>query len=61
MRYELMTNAENIKKLKDARDKCAEVFEKEAKDEVFDNGNLDNIHKAICHIQVAIKEIEARG
>jgi len=56
-----MTNGDNIEKLKVARDKCAEVFEKEAKDDIFDNGNLDSIHKAICNIQVAIKEIESRG
>ena len=50
----------NLVKLKDARDKCAEVFEAEATDDLHDNGNLDNIHQAVIHIENAIQIIERR-
>ncbi|GAF89331.1 unnamed protein product [marine sediment metagenome] len=50
----------NLEKLKDARDKIAEVYEAEAKDEHHDNGNLTTMNDAILHIESAIDTLEKR-
>lgn len=50
----------NIEKLKLARDKLADVYEDEVRDEVFDNGNLDNINNAVKFVEMAIRELNRR-
>ena len=49
-----MSNAE-CDKLKDARDKIAEVYETKVTTDGYDNGTLDNMHEAIKHLEIAIK------
>jgi len=56
-----MPNEETIKLLKESRDNMAKAFQKEASDDILDNGNLEHIYKAIINVETAIKEIEARG
>ncbi len=42
---------DNINTLKNCRDKVAEVFESEVKDEHKDNGNLDSMTKIIKDLE----------
>ena len=51
----------DIAQLKKARDDLANVFKSQAIDELHDNGNLENIHKAILNVENAILELERRG
>jgi len=51
----------SIDKLRDARDKSAEVYEAEVQDEVFDNGLLDTLNSAIKSLELAIKLLEKRS
>ena len=55
-----MNVQDNIDKLKDARNKLAEVYESEVMDEVYDNGNLTTMNQAIISIEQAIKNLEKR-
>ena len=56
-----MGREEDIIKLKDARDKIAEVYESQAIDDAPDDGNLTSLNSAILTINNAIKKIEALG
>jgi len=49
---------ENKDKLKDARDKCAEVYEKFVTDDGFDNGKLDHLNEAIKHVEIVIANLD---
>ena len=55
-----MVNNANIQKLEKARDDLAQVYKDEATDDVPDNGNLINIHKAILSIECAIQCLKKR-
>ena len=48
---------ESIVKCKEARDKMAEAFELEVKDDVYDNGILDLMSKSIQSIEIIIKTL----
>ncbi len=52
-----MGNQEDIQKLKDARDKIAEVYKKQATDNQPDDGNLTTLNGAILTLNAAIKNI----
>lgn len=56
-----MGREEDILKLKDARNKIAEVYEAQATDDVADNGNLTSLNSAILTMNEAIKKIEKLG
>ena len=56
-----MTNEEDVAKLKDARNKVAEVYESQVKDEVADNGNLTNLNNAILTINEVIIVVKKNG
>ena len=47
----------SIAKLKTARDKLAEVYESEVKDDKPDNGNLSIINNAILSIEDCLKNM----
>ena len=61
LRGHKMTREDDIEKLKDARNKVAEVYESQATDEVADNGNLTSLNSAILTLNEAIKKIEKLG
>ena len=50
----------SIDKVKNARDKLAEAFENEVKDDVYDNGLLTLIAKACQDIEIIIKTLIER-
>lgn len=54
-----MTNI-NIGRLEAAKDKLAMVYEKEARDEVYDNGNLSSINQAILEVEDALRVLKKR-
>ena len=56
-----MATEEDIQKLKDARDKIAEVYESQATDDLTDNGNLTKLNNAILSVNESIKEIQSQG
>lgn len=56
-----MTREEDIQKLKDARDKVAEVYETQATDDAEDDGNLTSLNNAILTLNEAVKKIEKLG
>lgn len=56
-----MTNEEDITKLKDARNKIAEVYESQAIDDAPDNGNLTSLNNAILTLNESIKKIKKLG
>ena len=57
-----MTQASNdIEQLKKALKDLANVYKSQAMDELHDNGNLENIHKAIINVENAILELERRN
>ncbi|KKN09277.1 hypothetical protein LCGC14_1048310 [marine sediment metagenome] len=56
-----MTREEDIQKLKDARNKIAEVYEAQAIDEAPDDGNLTSLNNAILTLNESIKKIIALG
>lgn len=45
---------EELDKLKDARDKLAEVYESQATDDLPDNGNLNHLHNGLINVNNAI-------
>ena len=55
-----MTTAEDILKVKDARDKMGEVFESQVKDDIFDNGLLDLITNCTKNIETLIQKLKER-
>ena len=55
-----MTSRENIDKLKDARDKIAEVYESEVQDDIHDNGNLTLMNNAIMFTEDSIQKLKSR-
>ena len=56
-----MTRDEDIEKLKDARNKVAEVYKSQATDDADDNGNLTALNSALLMLNEAIKKIIALG
>lgn len=56
-----MTREEDILKLKDARNKVAEVYEAQAIDEAKDDGNLTSLNNAILTLNESIEKIEKLG
>jgi len=56
-----MGNEEDIKKLKDARDKVAEVYKSQATDDAKDNGNLTHLNNSILTLNETIIKIEKLG
>ena len=61
LRGHKMGNEEDINKLKDARNKIAEVYESQATDDAKDNGNLTHLNNSILTLNDAIKKIEKLG
>jgi len=56
-----LTQASNdLEQLKKVRNDLANVYKTQACDEMHDNGNLENIHQAIIHVENAILELERR-
>ncbi len=56
-----MGHDEDITKLKDARDKIAEVYETQATDDASDNGNLTSLNNAVLTLNEAIEKIKKLG
>ncbi len=56
-----MGNEEDITKLKDARNKIAEVYESQATDNLPDDGNLTSLNSAVLTLNEAIRKIEKLG
>ncbi len=50
----------NIRKCELAKDRLAEVYSSEAKDEVYDNGLLDSLNFGIRFVEDAINELKTR-
>ena len=50
----------DIEQLKKAKRDLANVFKSQSIDSVHDNGNLENIYKAVVHVGDAIAILEAR-
>ncbi|KKM97641.1 hypothetical protein LCGC14_1165990 [marine sediment metagenome] len=61
LRGHKMGNEEDIKKLKDARDKVAEVYKSQATDDAKDNGNLTHLNNSILTLNETIIKIEKLG
>lgn len=53
-----MTTEDDISKLKDARNKTAEVYESQATDEIPDNGNLTTLNSCVLSLNSAISIIK---
>ena len=56
-----MTREDDIVKLKDARNKIAEVYESQATDDAKDNGYLTSLNNAILTLNESIVNIEKLG
>lgn len=51
----------DIKQLKDVVKQLANVYKSQAIDDKIDNGNLEEIHKAVIHTENAIVVLERRA
>lgn len=52
---------DNIRRLELARDRVVDVYSREVKDEVYDNGLLDMMNFAVRFIEDAIRELKRRS
>ncbi len=56
-----MATKGDITKLKDARDKIAEVYESQATDDIPDNGNLTHLNNTLLTINESIINLNKKG
>ncbi len=50
----------NIARLETVKDLLAQVYEEEVKDNVYDNGNLDNLNNAVKNVENAQRVLIVR-
>lgn len=55
-----MEPATNIERLTLIKDLLAKVYEEEVKDDLYDNGNLDNLNNSVKYVEDALRVLKSR-